>query len=106
MQQLSQLTAVANGAPGLAENITVSHEIEERAVATLIEEDEEEDDEEDRSEMGEKPAEKEAVVDQGAFDSEPVAQSSSLPPPQAAVSLFWLFIRLVVLPEKSLQSGE
>lgn len=67
LQQLSQLTATAAAAAvaantALAENITVSHEIEERAVGTLIEESEE-DDEEDSDEI-----KKDLAVDQGAFE--------------------------------------
>ena len=64
---------------GTLENITVSHEIEERATAAaLIEEDE--DDDEDDSGAIEKD-----TVDQGAFQSEPEI-ASAVPPVQATVS--------------------
>lgn len=74
-----------NGA--LAENITVSHEIEERA-APLIEESDEDshEDQSGASDLNNKatPA---IAVDQGAFSSEPVASSSHQPSIQAAVFL-------------------
>ena len=86
LHQLSQLTgAAATAAAGLADNITVSHEIEERAVATLIEEDEEEDDEEGGVNIVATERKPEGAVDQGAFGAEP-ATSSAQPSSQAAVS--------------------
>ncbi len=64
LQQLSQLTGAAVAANGALENITVSHEIEERATALVQGE---EDDEDNSSEVADKE-----FVDQGAFHSEPV----------------------------------
>lgn len=60
MHQLSQLTGSAVTANGAMENITVSHEIEERAAALI------QDDDDDDEENSEKES-----VDQGAFHSEP-----------------------------------
>lgn len=74
LQQLSQLTgAAASGANGTLENITVSHEIEERAVALVDDDDDEEDSEK---------ADKEHI-DEAAFQSEPVSVALA----QATVSL-------------------
>jgi hypothetical protein len=80
LRQLSQLTgaAAASANNGTLENITVSHEIEERAAA-LIEEDEEDD--EDNSGAIDKD-----TVDQGAFQSETEIASNTVPPVQATVS--------------------
>ena len=61
LQQLSQLTGAAASTNGALENITVSHEIEERA-APLIDEEDEEDEEKTEKEH----------IDEGAFQSEPV----------------------------------
>ena len=77
--------AAAAAAAGALENITVSHEIEERATA-LIEEDEEEDDEDSG-------AMEKDTVDQGAFQSE---DPTIVPPAQVTVS--WIFKNLNFWP--------
>ena len=64
LHQLSQLTGAAVAANGAMENITVSHEIEERATALVQADD---DDEDNHSEETEKES-----VDQGAFHSDPI----------------------------------
>lgn len=65
LHQLSQLTGAAVAANnGAMENITVSHEIEERAANLILAE-------EDEDESNSEEIEKESI-DQGAFQSEPV----------------------------------
>lgn len=64
MQQLSQLTGAAVAANGAMENITVSHEIEERATVLAHSENVDEDSNSDETDK--------EFVDQGAFHNEPV----------------------------------
>uniref|UniRef100_A0A0P5QYT1 Protein HID1 n=1 Tax=Daphnia magna TaxID=35525 RepID=A0A0P5QYT1_9CRUS len=64
LQQLSQLTGAAVAANGAMENITVSHEIEERATILAHSENVDEDSNSDETEKD--------FVDQGAFHNEPV----------------------------------